>query len=448
MRAVHEAPSIMQSSDALSAATRSPGFSRRRVLLIAFHYPPCATSSGMQRTLAFSRDLHSLGWDPIVLTVDPRAYQRTNDGQITEIPSYVDVHRVQALDVSRLLSFKGRYFSRLAVPDQWWSWSWTALPCARRLIEARKVDVIWSTYPVASAHVLASRLSRLTGRPWVADFRDPMVERVESMQQWFPKDEMLRRSRLNIELDAIRRCARAVFCTGGAARIVAERYDHAFDAKLSVIPNGFDDDAFQIAERLRVETPASSACRVLLHSGTIYPGEDRDPTTLFRAIRQLLDEGLATPTSFELRLRDPSNEDYFKRLAQRFGVSSLVSILPPLPYYQALAEMMESDALLVLQGHTSNPAVPAKLYEYLRARRPIIGLVDPAGETAATLAGVGIDTTASLVDQAGIYLQLRNWLGSTEKALRARLPERSTIARFSRRARAVELASVLNSVAR
>lgn len=437
----------MRSSDASATAQRQADLSRRRVLLIAFHYPPCATSSGMQRTLAFSRDLHAHGWDPIVLTVDPRAYQRTSEGQIADIPSYVDVHRARAIDVSRLLSVSGRYVARLAVPDQWWAWSWTALLHARRLVEAAKVDVIWSTYPIASAHVLASRLHRLTGRPWIADFRDPMVEYVESMQQWFPKDEALRRSRLAIERNALEKCARAVYCTSGASRIVSDRYAGVFDSKLAVIPNGFDEDAFQVADSFRKETAGGATRRVLLHSGTIYPGADRDPTALFRAVRQLLDEGLVDPTSFELRLRDPSNEEYFTRLAQQHGVSSVVSILPPLPYYHALAEMMEVSALLVLQGHTSNPAVPAKLYEYLRAQRPIIGLVDPAGETAATLAGVGIDTTASLVDASAIYAQLRKWLGSTGEEMVARLPGPDVIARLSRRTRAMELAGLLDSVA-
>jgi glycosyltransferase involved in cell wall biosynthesis len=123
-----------------------------------------------------------------------------------------------------------------------------------------------------------------------------------------------------------------------------------------------------------------------------------------------LDRGLISPANLELRLRDPSNEDYFQRLGAEMGVLPLITILPPLPYREALAEMLAADGLLLLQGYTSNPAVPAKLYEYLRAGRAILALVHPDGETAATLHSVGIRTMAPLTDVDEIVKLLSRWM--------------------------------------
>src|SRR5690606_30278516 len=78
-----------------------------------------------------------------------------------------------------------------------------------------------------------------------------------------------------------------------------------------------------------------------------------------------------------------------RTLATREGVSDLVEILPSIPYRDAIAEMLSVDALLVLQADNCNEQIPAKLYEYLRAGRPILGLATPEGDTGRKLREVG-----------------------------------------------------------
>ena len=81
----------------------------RKLLMVAFHYPPIRGSSGVHRTLKFSRYLPSLGWQPIVLTAHPRAYASVGDEQLSEIPAEVPVERAFALDTARHLSIRGAY---------------------------------------------------------------------------------------------------------------------------------------------------------------------------------------------------------------------------------------------------------------------------------------------------------------------------------------------------
>src|SRR5689334_11900077 len=100
----------------------------RRVLMIAFHYPPCRGSSGLQRTLSFSRHLPAHGWTPIVLTANPRAYPQVGDDQLGDIPSTVQVERAFALDSARHLALRGHYLQWMALPDRWASWFFGAVP--------------------------------------------------------------------------------------------------------------------------------------------------------------------------------------------------------------------------------------------------------------------------------------------------------------------------------
>lgn len=81
----------------------------KRLLMVAYHFPPVRVSSGIQRTLKFCTYLREHGWDPLILTIAPRAYEVTSPDQLKEIPDDVIVERAFGLDTSRHLSFRGKY---------------------------------------------------------------------------------------------------------------------------------------------------------------------------------------------------------------------------------------------------------------------------------------------------------------------------------------------------
>lgn len=414
------------------------------VLLIAFHFPPCGVSSGLQRTLALARHLDKHGWHPTVLSVQPRAYEQVSSAQLNDIPGNVQVRRTWALDATHAFSVKGRYWSRLTVPDRWANWWLSAVPAGLQLIRSRRIDLIWSTYPIATAHRIASTLSRMSGLPWVADFRDPMVEQDPLTGEWTPGNPALRNARLRIERDAARHARKLVFCTDSARNIVLDRYPDVAPGRCHVVSNGYDESVFADAEQLASRAPASSR-KVLLHSGTVYISPDRDPKALFGAIRKLSQNGTINAGNFELRLRNPSNPDYFQRLAASEGIADLVSVLPSINYRESLAEMLSAEGLLVLQGFTSNPAVPAKLYEYLRAGRPVVALVHPEGESAKTLRSVGLNEMASLTDSDAIAELLSNWVSSPTDST-SFVASRSAVSQYSREALTAQTAKVLDEV--
>jgi glycosyltransferase involved in cell wall biosynthesis len=408
----------------------------KRLLMIAYHFPPLAGSSGVQRTLRLVQHLPRFGWEPLVLTVHPRAYERTDDELLAAIPPGTVVRRAFALDTSRQLAFRGRYVGALARPDRWVSWRFGAVREGLSMIRDFQPELIWSTFPIATAHLIGAELQRRSGLPWFADFRDPMA------QDGYPADPLVWKSYKAIEERALKSAALNIFTTPGAAQHYRERYrtiDPDIAKRIAVLENGYDEQAVtQAAVPADSLTPLNRGALTLLHSGIVYPAE-RDPAPLFEALARLRQAGALRPQTFRLRFRAAVHEDLLRELAARHGVEALVEILPPVGYREALREMLCADALLVLQGASCNWQIPAKVYEYLRAGRPILGLTDPAGDTAAVLRAAGIGGSVALESAAGIAAALPPFLEAV-RAGSAPLAEEQAVRAASREARAETLA--------
>ncbi|HEX9172933.1 MAG TPA: glycosyltransferase [Telluria sp.] len=413
---------------------------QKRVLMVAFHFPPQRGSSGVQRTLKFSRYLGSSGWQPLVLSAHPRAYTAKGDDQLRDVAPDLVVRRAFALDTSRHLAFKGRYFGALALPDRWVTWLLGAVPAGLRMIRTYRPQVIWSTYPIATAHLIGLTLHRLTGLPWVADLRDPMIDDA------YPSGRLTRAIFRWIETQTVRHAVRVVCTTPGAITAYRTTYPELPPERFALIENGYDEENFRDAETLAVpRRRVAGEPLLLLHSGIIYPSE-RDPTHLFEALAALLKAGRISPATLNVRLRAAVHDAYLEAMIARYAIGSIVTVAPHLPYREALTEMLSADALLVLQAANCNAQIPAKIYEYLRARRPILALTDATGDTATTLRCAGIDTIGPLDVPEAIAQTLMRFLDQVGAGT-APLPTPKVIEMNSRRARTVQLAALLDQVA-
>lgn len=394
-------------------------------------------SSGIQRTLRFVQHLPSLGWEPLVLTADPRAYEESSDHLLADVPAGTVVRRAMAFDTARHFQIRGRYLGWMARPDRWVSWKHFAIREGLQLIEKYKPDVIWSTYPIATAHVIASALQKKTGIPWVADFRDPMA------QPGYPPDPRTRQCYLDIEADALQRARYGVFTTPGAASVYRARYP-ASASRIKVLENGYDEESFLSATRLVQAThrvPAPVGPLLLLHSGVVYPTE-RDPSHFFGALAQLRQDGLLSPADLRIRFRAAVHETLLRRLASDHGIQDFIEVCPAIPYREALAEMMTVGALLVMQASSCNAQIPAKMYEYLRAGKPILALTDPAGDTARVMRAAGLDTIAALDSSSNIARLLPGLVRDWRQGLGA-LPQVHAVQQASRYGRAQGMAALL-----
>jgi len=367
----------------------------KRLLLVAYHFPPLAGSSGIQRTLRFVQYLPKSGWEPIVLTSHPRTYEKTSNDLLADVPPNLVVKRAFALDTARHLSLGGRYLGSMACPDRWMTWQFDAVRQGLKLVKQYRPAAIWSTYPIATAHLIGHALAQRTGLPWIADFRDPMA------QDGYPADPKVWQSFKRIEEYAMHDARLNLFTTPGAARMYRDRYPFAAP-RIDVLENGFDEDAFVDADRtLPHREPLNPGCLTLVHSGIVYPKE-RDPTPLFAALGKLSASGRLPKGRLKVRFRAAVHEDLLRQLAANHGVADITEIVPAIPYRAALAEMLRADGLLVMQASGCNDQIPAKIYEYLRARRPIVALTDPIGDTAGALFAAGIRSIAPLDQREAI----------------------------------------------
>jgi hypothetical protein len=416
----------------------------KRVLMVAFHFPPLAGSSGIQRTLRFVQYLPDFGWEPLVLTIRPQAYARTSSDLDAEVPAHTVVRRAFGLDTARQLAFGKRYVASMARPDRWVSWRFDGVRQGMKMIRALQPAVIWSTYPIATAHLIGAALHRRSGLPWLADFRDPMA------QPGYPADPVTRQQFKAIEEQALREASLSTFTTPGAARLYAQRYPDAAP-RIAVLENGFDEDAFVAAGAAGAAGESLAPCNpgaiTLLHSGIVYPLE-RDPTHLFAALRTLSEAGLIVPGRFRVRFRAPAHDQLLHTLAAQNGVQPFIEVCPPLPYTEALQEMLRADGLLVLQADNCNDQIPAKIYEYLRARRPILCLSDPAGDTEAALRAAGIRSCARLDSAREIHDLISRFVSdSAAGRLEGYLPDDAAVAQASRQGRTQMLAALLDKLA-
>lgn len=406
----------------------------KRVLMVAFHFPPSAGSSGIQRTLRFVQSLPEFGWQPLVLSATPRAYERISDDLLAEVPELTVVRRAYAVNSARDLAIRGRYLAATARPDRWVSWKFDAIRQGMLMIQEFKPDIIWSTYPIATAHLIGAELQRRSGLPWVADFRDPMA------QEGYPVDSETWRQFSSIEQKAIANARLSTFTTPSAVRTYCKRFPDSAD-RIVLLENGYDEGSFAGIEQ-KGNAPLNPGCITLLHSGVVYPDE-RDPKALFAALAVIAADQPNIP--FKIRFRAAGNEAQFSKLADDHAVAHLVEFLPPIPYKAALAEMIRAEGLLVMQAANCNEQIPAKVYEYFRARRPIVALTDSAGDTAGLLRDSGVEWIAPLDEPNAIKSLLAIVIAELAAGQSPVLDEEIVLA-ASRQRRSQTLAKLLDSV--
>lgn len=410
----------------------------KNVLIVAFHFPPMGGSSGGLRSLKFTKYLAEHGWQPTVLTVNPRVYDQLDESGLNAIPENVRIIRAFGLDAKKHLSIKSRYPRSLATPDRWISWALGAVPAGLNAIRKHKIDAIFSTYPIATTVLIGLILQRLAKRPWIADFRDPMTE------ENYPPDPRTRSIYQWIEAQAMQHASRIVFTTDATRKDQELRHPIIRNGKSIVISNGYDEDDFR---HLEANAPRDAGAPVrLVHGGVIYP-EDRDPRPFFGAIRKLRDTAVIAKENTKIELRGSGLGDSFQAMVREYCIDDIVHFMPSIPYRESLSDAAAADGLLVLQGQSCDRQIPAKVYEYLRIGNPIFSLTTQSGETAKVLDCAGGATIVDISNEEEIARALSEFLNQIRAGTHTR-PDQLTVESYSRSSQAVLLADCLNRLTR
>jgi glycosyltransferase involved in cell wall biosynthesis len=402
-----------------------------KLLLVTFYWPP-AGGGGVQRPLKFATHLPALGIETHVLAPDDPKWVH-EDAELAP-PSQAWVHRSkfigpgpkQAETSSTALALR-----RAMLPDASVPWNLTAIPAAIRIARREEVDVVLTTSPPGSVHLVGAAVKRVLGTPWVADLRDSLVAHPHRRAE----SPLVRAKERVGERVAGLVAARADAIVAVSEAIADEARGLSPAGRVVTIPNGCDFDDFagleyQPGERFRIT-----------HAGSFFG--KRDPRPFLTA---LAESGLRDVVArFVGDFRESDRE-----FADGLGLGDRVELVPYVSRRRALELQRDSEALLLLipdAAGRGKGVLSGKVFEYLAAERPILASVPIDGAAAALIRETGTGIVTAPDDVAGMREALRGlharWRTGRLDASPLPPPQRE---RLSRAARAEELVELLRDI--
>jgi glycosyltransferase involved in cell wall biosynthesis len=325
------------------------------------------------------------------------------------------------------------------VPDLQLTWVPFALWRGLRALHRDKYDLLYSSYPPASAHLLGLLLKGHTGLPWVADFRDSWI--YDPLDPALSASPYRRACEARLE-EAVIRCADAVVvATEAVADHLRQSYPEAA-SRVRVVTNGFEP-----AEFTRTAPPPFDGPLRIAHTGSFSISHpQRTPQPLFAALESLLavDSTWAQRLQLELvGLLSPEEE----RAAQDLVDAGILQLAGPQERAAALACQQRAHVLLLVDHVRPWPAtnVPGKLYEYLAAERPVLALAGE-GMVERLVRELDLGVFARADDPVAIRSALESlYARFRQQALGVRLDPR-VLRRYHRRELTRELAQIFDGL--
>jgi glycosyltransferase involved in cell wall biosynthesis len=424
----------------------------RRVLLIAYHFPPVG-GAGVQRAVKLTKYLPEFGWEPVVITGPGPAGHRwtpTDPSLAGDLPPELEVHRLSGPEPARAGGWRGRAERWLGMPPRWSAWWSAGLRSAA--LAVGPVDVILATISPFESAAPAAALAAELDTPWIGDLRDPWA--LDEMTA-YPTGLHRRREGTRMR-HALGSAAAIVMNTEEAARLVGSRFPELGARVRDPIPNGFDP-----ADLIAGPAPEPDPAFRIVHSGYLHTElggrggvrrildwQDREVDRGARSHVHLLAalaELAATPAPrrIELHLAGVLTR------ADREAVPATVTVREHgyLPHAESIRLLRSADLLFLpmhdLPAGRRATIVPGKTYEYLACGRPILAAV-PDGDARDLLAA---SPAVRLCRPHDVGAMVRIIAEELRGAPAADVDRSPIMAPFERRRIALRMAEVLDAAA-
>jgi glycosyltransferase involved in cell wall biosynthesis len=448
----------------------------KSVLMIAYWFPP-EGNAAVYRPLRFLRNLPVHGWTGRVIAGAPY-YERYDADLLRLVPQGTEIIRTRDTDLWQ--AFQRRRGERLKLrssrsgtaaesvdsaptaragrsvrvrlrtlvrkaescwyhPDMQRPWIRHAVSAAVATSQRHRPDVLWATGPPWSSFVVARRVSDVTGIPYVLDFRTSWTIVPSPFEAIRPRWAQRADGRRLREL--LRNAQAVCFFYRAEAECFWRLYRDALDvSRIHVIPNGFDGEVERTG-------PPHADRFTILYAGTLSDyGYEAFVDALARFIQR-------DPTRAQtVRVQFIGEEEpTLRRRVEMLGLSAVVSTKPPVPHGEVAALQRHASVLLMLERKPSHKGYEllagAKLFNYLKAGRPILGVV-PHGEASRILRDVGVTTVAnaSSIDEtcAALETLYNAW---TERRLASFAPDPAACSRYSAASQTALLVRALEGAA-
>jgi hypothetical protein len=434
----------------------------KKVLIITYYWPP-AGGPGVQRILKFAKYLPQYNWQPIVLTVKQGEYPAIDHSLTKEIDSCIQVVKTNSLEpgiiykkftglkkedqipVAVLAEEEENWRKKIAhwirlnlfIPDAKIGWLPFAIYKGKNIIRDEKPEIIFSSSPPPTVHLIARKLKKYSGLKWVADFRDPWTDihyyENKPRLKWIENmDKKLEHSILDH--------ADKIVCI---SKLDIEMYfKHRIQGDKCIhIPNGYDESDFKGIQ------PHGTSGDIfhIIHLGAA--GKERNPTNLFKAIKKLSDKSIIHPGSFCLTFIGKVEQEVMTSFKE-YSILDYIKCIPYLPHKEALNHCVNASIMLLLitQSEKNIRILPGKTFEYMRLGIPLLALGPEKGEVARILneskAGKVIDYKNEQDIYDFILKAYRKWSNKEENLLTAG----NYIQRYERKNLTGELALVFNDI--
>ncbi|MDD5431476.1 MAG: glycosyltransferase [Candidatus Omnitrophica bacterium] len=420
------------------------------------------------RTLKFVKYFSSFGWESIVLTVKKPIVQYYDTTLLKEIPFAVRVIRTLSLefDWNKVIfgrkhykdnpllcskkiikpSFIGKIVKRLkwwfSFPDSRTGWIPFCIFSGYKLIKKEKIDVIYVSAEPFSAFISGVLLKKLTGKPLVLDFRD---EWVGFSKYYFPEKPMLL---LKIEkiLEAwfIKNADKVISVTDSIIAQFRERYPKEDKDKFSCVTNGFDPSDFNV----KVENKENTYNNLftIVYAGSLYGA--RNPMSFLEAINRCIAIKPDFLRKIKIKFIGEMPPDIFDIINRLPSMNSIIEMTGFVCHEAALQQMAKSEALLYIEDESlvSSRILPAKIFEYMALRVPIIALAGK-GEVKKVIeeTGTGVVFSHQDIDSISDYLfSCLDYFEKKQPHLVVKIND--SIDRFSRIKTALQLTQIFSQL--
>lgn len=383
---------------------------RKKVLVIASHYPPNQRVGGVIRIAKIVKYLSIDLWEPIIVTTNMAKDEIENDDLFREVGDIGQVYRLPQLDLRTLFhgmkqmrqvlyrlvnprasrkkndagqmsglaagqGLRPPLSSLFLVPDHLVLWALLASAWSVFIGWTKDIDVVYATSPLQSGLLVGYVVKKICKIPLIVEMRDPWTTNPFFIKRAFRILDYLEEV---IEHQVLLSADRIVVINIYFIDPIIKKYPDLSREKFSIIPNGFDEDDFNEI------IPMTNKKLTIVHAGQFYLGRSGLP--FLQAFSKVVAKHSWAMEKWQVRLVG-SGEEY-RNAINDLGIAESVEIVGTVPHSLALRHIVSGDILLLIPGEGFS-TLTGKVFEYMAAKRPILALAED-GAAARLISRLGI----------------------------------------------------------
>lgn len=409
-----------------------------KVLIIANEFPPMG-GAGVQRTTKFVKYLREFNFEPIVITKEHRG-GLSDKSLLQDIPNDIKIYRLKAYDfINRrgILKLPMKFIgTRILSPDSEFFWYYFNRDKVLDIIKKEKIQLIYTTSFPYSSHLMGLYLrKKLINIRWIADFRDEWTNNPYHRDSFFKRLKFRAEKRKEVEVTS--NCD--YFITNTPLMLEGFLKDNKDLYKNSTfIPNGYDEEDFlDILDKRDGEDKF-----VITYTGSLYGRRNLDE--FLDGLKLAVDKKQVRKNRLEIRIVGNIYDKVIEAYSKAYNLEGVIKSYGYLPHKESIQMLFNSDIILLVigKGKGSRNFYTGKIFEYIRANRPILAIVPEDGVAADVIRGTRTGLVVDPENIVGIKNALANYYKSWLENGIEHNKDITEIKKYSRKAQTKKLAEI------